>query len=95
MICLARWDSQAIMAPLDIIEGQRGHFASPEPISDEQPQHRVIPSAEHGPTINAVQQLPHVLDRDRPGQMSQPVAWRGFHDQAEVAGDQPLAVQIA
>lgn len=83
------------MAPLDIIEGQRGHFPSPEPVSDEQQQHGVIPSAQHRPTINAVQQLPHVLDRDRPGQMRQPIAGRGFHDQAEVAGDQPLAVQIA
>jgi len=85
---LACRDAQAVMAPLDFVEGQRGHFPSPEPIGDEQEQHRVIPSAEDGPPVNAVQQFPHVLDRDRSGQMRESIARGGLHDQAQIASDQ-------
>jgi hypothetical protein len=88
-------DPQAVMAPLDVVQSQRGYFASPEPIGDEQEQDRVIPSAQDGLTINAVQQFLHILGRDRSGQMREPIVGGSLHDPAKIASDEPFAVQIA
>ena len=66
MAGLARGNPQAVMAPIDVVEGQRGHLPGTEPIRDEQEQHRVVPSAEDGPTVDAVQHSPHVMRRNRP-----------------------------
>jgi hypothetical protein len=92
---LARRDSQTVMAPLDVVEGQSGHFASPEPIGNEQEQHRVIPPGQDSPAINAVQQFPHVLNRNRSGQMREPIARGGLHDRAKITNGQMFPVQIA